>query len=95
MENISVQQASGWWGLLFSMAERQLSLMSRLSPTAFQFADTLGTTLLCSSNKDGFQPSRMVSSAGEEKAVVDPVSKKGKLSELLHVNNYVNKGRNH
>ena len=70
MENISVQQASGWWGLLFSMAERQLSWMSMLSPTAFQFADTLGTTLLCSSNKDGFQPSRAVLSAEEEKAVV-------------------------
>ena len=37
---------------------------------AFQFADTLGTTLFCSSNKDGFQPSRMVLSAEEEKAVV-------------------------
>ena len=70
-----MQQASGWWGLLFSMAERQLSLMSRLSPTAFQFVDTLGTTLFCSSNKDGFQPSRMVSSTEEEKAVVEPVSK--------------------
>ena len=75
MENISVQQASGWWGLLFSMAERQLSWMSRLSPTAFQFADTLGTVLLCSSNKDGFQPSRAVLSAEEEKAVVDAVTK--------------------
>ena len=57
------------------MAERQLSLMPRLSPKAFQFADTLGITLFCSSNKDGFQPSRMMSSVGEEKAVVGPVSK--------------------
>ena len=72
MESISVQQASGWWGLLFSMAERQLSLMSRLSPTAFQFADTLGTTHFCSSNKDGFQLSRAALSAEEEKVVVDP-----------------------
>ena len=72
-----MQQASGWWGLLFSMAERQLSLMPRLSPKAFQFADTLdlGITLFCSSNKDGFQPRQMMSSVGEEKAVVDPVSK--------------------
>ena len=70
-----MQQASGWWGLLFSMAERQLSLMPRLSPKAFQLADTLGTTLLCSSNKDGFQPRQMMSSVGEEKAVVDPGSK--------------------
>ena len=71
MENISVQ-ASVWWGLLFSMAERQLSLMSRLSPTVFQFADTLGTTIFRSSVKDGFQLSRTVSSVEEEKPVTDP-----------------------
>ena len=76
-----MQQASGWWGLFFSMAERQLSLMSRLSPKAFQFADTLGTTLLCSSNKGGFQPSRAVLSAEEEKAVVDPRLKKGENNQ--------------
>ena len=70
-----MQQATDCRGLLFSMAERQLSLMSRLSPTAFQFADTLATTLFCSSNKDGFQPSTMVLSTAEEKAVVDLVSK--------------------
>ena len=80
-----MQQASGWWGLLLSMAERQLSLMSRLSPTAFQFADTLGTTLLCSSNKDGFQQSRAALSAEEEKAAVDPGLNKGKNDQLLHV----------
>ena len=77
MENISVQQASGWWGFLLSMAERQLPLMSRLSPMAFQFADTLGTTLLCSSVQDGFQLSRAALSAEEEKAVVDPGLNKG------------------
>ena len=81
MENISVQQASGWWGLLFSMAERQLPLMSRLSPKAFQFADTLGTTLLCSSVQDGFLQSRAVLSAEEEKAVVDPRLKKGENNQ--------------
>ena len=84
MENISVQQASGWWGLLFSMAERQLSWRPRLSPMAFQFADTLGTTLLCSSNKDGFQPNRAVSSAEEGKAVVDPGLNKEENNQLLH-----------
>ena len=57
------------------MAERQLSLMPRLSAKAFQFADTLGITFFCSSNKDRFQPSKMVLSVGKEKAVVDPVSK--------------------
>ena len=65
-----MQQAAGWWGLLFSMAERQLSLMSRLSPTTFQFTDTLGTTLFRSSNKDGFLLSRVALSAEEEKAVL-------------------------
>ena len=65
--------------LLFpvSMAERQLSWMSRLSPTAFQFADTLGTTLLCSSVQDGFLRSREVLSAEKEKAVVDPGLNRG------------------
>ena len=81
MENISVQQASSWWGLLFSMAERQLSWMSRLSPKAFQFADTLGTTLLCSSVQDGFLQSRAALSAEEEKAVVDQRLKKGENNQ--------------
>ena len=69
MENISVQQASVWWGLLFSMAERQLSFMSRLRPMAFQFGDTLGTTIFCSSIKDGFLLSRRASPVEEEKPV--------------------------
>ena len=69
------------------MAERQLSWMSRLSPKAFQFADTLGTTILCSSNKDGFQPSRAVPSAKEEKAVVDPVSKYTKKPFTIYGDN--------
>ena len=85
MENISVQQASGWWGLLFSIAERQLSLMARLSPTAFQFDDTLGTTVFCSSVHDGFLWSRAVLSAEEEKVVVDPGLNKGGNNQLLHV----------
>ena len=76
-----MQQASGWWGLLFSMAERQLPLMSRLSPKAFQFVDTLGTTLFCSSVQDGFQQSRAALSAEEEKAVVDPRLKKGENNQ--------------
>ena len=59
-------QASVWWGLLFSMAKRQLSLMSRLCPTAFQFADTLGTRIFRSSVKDGLQLSRMESSVEVE-----------------------------
>ena len=59
------------------MAERQLSLMSRLSPTAFQFADTLETTIFRSSVKDGFLLSRTVSSVEEEKPVTDPGQNEG------------------
>ena len=82
MENISVQQAAGWWGLLSSMAERQLSSMSRLRPMAFQFADTLGTTLFRSSVQEGFLLSRTVLSAEEEKPVLDPgLSKEVFVSE--------------
>ena len=80
-----MQQASGCWDLLFSMAERQLSWMFRLSPTAFQFVDTLGTTLLCSSVQDGFLRSREVLSAEEQKAVVDPGLNKEENNQLLHV----------
>ena len=77
-----MQQASAWCGLFFSRAKRQLSLMSRLSPRAFQFVDTLGTTFFFSSKKDGFRPSMLVSSAGEEKAEVDPELHKGRLKPL-------------
>ena len=77
-----MQQASGWCGLFFSMAKRQLSLISRLSPRAFQFADTLGTTFFFNSKKDGFWPSMLVSSAGEEKAEMDPELHKGRLKPL-------------
>ena len=84
MENISVQQVSGWWGVLFSMADKQLSLMSRLSPMAFQFADTLGTTLFRSSVQDGFLLSRMALSAEKDKPVVDLGQNKGGNHELLH-----------
>ena len=80
-----MQQASGWWGLLFLMSERQLFWMSRLSPTACQFADTLGTTLLCSSAQDGFLQSRAVLSAEEEKVVADPGLNNRENNQLLSV----------
>ena len=80
-----MQQASGWWGLLFLMSERQLFWMSRLSPTAFQFDDTLGTTVFCSSVHDGFLWSRAVLSAEEEKVVADPGLNNRENNQLLSV----------